>query len=217
MGRCASPYDRGVLNRRLASLLAAVTVAGLAATGCSEQSAAIRVDDTTVSRGDFEDELDFFYANDDVRTFVFGQISQDELQGELRDSYTQEFVAAVAGLRVQFIVARDVFDDEGLELADEERARAEELIAAQVPEGVDAIPRDRRSAFVDDVATFTTLQAELGEEGFGAAMTEAFRAADITVRTQYGSWDPDQLAVVPPPGPASPGGQGAASAGSIPG
>ncbi len=193
-------------NRRLVSLIAAVTAAGLAATACSEQAAAVQVDDVTVSRPDFEDELDLYYDNDDLRTFVFGEVAQEDLRGELGQSFTQDYVAAVAGLRVQFIVAELVLADQGLELTDEARAEAEQLIAQQVPGGVSSVPEDRRDAFIDDVATFSLLQGELGQEGFSTAMTDAFAAADISVRTQYGEWDPEQIAVVPPAGPVAPGG-----------
>jgi hypothetical protein len=206
-----------VLNRRLASLIAAVAVAGVAATACADQSAAIRVDDVTVSRNDFEDELALYFDNADLRGFVFGQVEQDQLRGELRDSYSQEYVAAVAGLRVQFIVADSVLAAEGLEVTDEDRQAAEDLIADGVPGGVSSLPEDRRADFVDDVAAFTTLQAEL-QDGFTQAITDAYAEADISVRSQYGTWDPEQLTIVPPDGPVgAPGGGDAETDGPTPG
>jgi hypothetical protein len=189
-----------VRTRRLASLLAAATVAGIALAGCSEQAAALRVDDVTVSRGDFEDELALYYEKDDLRDFVFGRVDREQLRGELRESYTQEFVAAVAGLRVQFIVAGAVLEDRGLAVGGDARAQAEALIAGQVPD--DALSGASRRALVEDVAAFTTLQSELGQQRFGQVMTRALRDADVSVRSQYGSWDSDELAVRPPPGPA---------------
>jgi hypothetical protein len=198
-----------VLNRRLASLLAAVTVAGAAATACADQSAAIRVDDITVSRSDFEDELAFYFENEDLRGFVFGQVAQDQLRGELRDSYSQDYVAAVAGLRVQFIVADAVLAAEGLEVTDEDRVGAENEIDEGVPGGVSSVPEDRRADFVADVATFRVLQGEL-QDGLTQAITDAYAEADISVRSQYGRWDPEQLTIVPPDGPvAAPGGDDA--------
>jgi hypothetical protein len=198
-----------VLNRRLASLLAAVTVAGVAATGCADQSAAIRVDDVTVSRSDFEDELAFYFDNDDLRDYVFGPAERDQLRGELRDSYSQQYVGAVAGLRVQFIVADSVLAAEGLEVTDDDRAGAEAEIDEAVPGGVSALPEDRRAGFIDDVATFRVLQGELGD-GFSQAITDAYAETDISVRSQYGRWDAEQLTIVPPDGPvAAQGGDGA--------
>lgn len=195
-----------MLNRRFASLLAAVTVTGAAATGCADQSAAIRVDDVTVSRSDFEDELAFYFENDELRDFVFGPAERDQLRGELRESYSQEYVAVVAGLRVQFIVADAVLAAEGLEVTDEDRRGAEDEIDDGVPGGVSSLPEDRRADFVDDVATLRVLQGEL-QDGFTQAITDAYAEADISVRSQYGRWDPEQLTIVPPDGPAAaPGG-----------
>jgi hypothetical protein len=196
-----------VLNRRLASLLAAVTVVGVAATGCADQPAAIRVDDVTVSRSDFEDELAFYFDNDDLRDYVFGPAERDQLQGELRDSYSQQYVGAVAGLRVQFIVADSVLAAEGLEVTDDDRADAEAEIDEAVPGAVSALSEDRRADFIDDVATFRVLQGELGD-GFSQAITDAYADSDISVRSQYGRWDPEQLTIVPPDGPLAAQGGG---------
>jgi hypothetical protein len=196
-----------VLNRRLASLLAAVTVVGVAATGCADQPAAIRVDDVTVSRSDFEDELAFYFDNDDLRDYVFGPAERDQLQGELRDSYSQQYVGAVAGLRVQFIVADSVLAAEGLEVTDDDRADAEAEIDEAVPGAVSALSEDRRAEFIDDVATFRVLQGELGD-GFSQAITDAYADSDISVRSQYGRWDPEQFTIVPPDGPLAAQGGG---------
>ena len=200
-----------MLSRRHVTLLAAVAAAGLAATGCSEQSAAIRVDDVSVSRADFEDELDLYYENDELRTFVFGQVAQEDLRGELGtdQSYAQDYVGAVASLRVQFTVADALLDAEGLAVTDEARAQALGGIEQQVPGGLGSLPEAFGDAFVDDVATFTVLQDELGQEGFATAMGGALRDADVSVSSRYGSWDPDESTVVPPEGTTSSSGSGA--------
>jgi hypothetical protein len=199
-----------VLSRRHVALLAAVIAAGLAATGCSEQSAAIRVDDVTVSRADFEDELDLYYENDDLRTFVFGEIAPEDLRGEMGtdQSYVQDYVGAVASLRVQFIVADGLLEDEGLALTDDARAQAEDALVDQVPNGLESVPDDYREAFIDDFATFTLLQQELEQQGFAEAMSGALDDADVAVSSRYGSWDSEELTVVPPAGTTSQGGSG---------
>jgi hypothetical protein len=76
-----------------------------------------------------------------------------------------------------------------------------------VPGGVSSLPEDRRADFVDDVATLRVLQGEL-QDGFTQAITDAYAEADISVRSQYGRWDPEQLTIVPPDGPAAPPGGG---------
>ena len=42
------------------------------------------------------------------------------MTGELASSYTQEFVAAVLGQRIELILAGQVFDERGLELTDDD-------------------------------------------------------------------------------------------------
>jgi hypothetical protein len=200
-----------VLRPRHVTLLAAVAAAGLVATGCSDQAAAIRVDDVSVSRADFEEELDLYFDHDDLRTFVFGEVAQEDLRGELGTdhSFRQDYVGAVASLRVQFIVADGLLESEGLELTDEARVAARDAIAQQLPGGLDSVPEDYLETFVDDVATFTVLQDELGQEGFATAMGDALADAGVTVSSRYGSWDSDQLTVVPPAGTTPQGGSGA--------
>ena len=192
-----------MLNRRLASLLTAVTVAGLAATGCAEQSAAVRVDDATVSRSDFEDQLDLFYENDDLRALLF-DATKDQLRGENapRDSYTQEYVGALASVQVQFLVVAQALEDEGVELTESDRVAVIDQLGKSVPGGFDSLPAGLRDDLVDGFAGFDKLQTELGEEEFNVVVGEVVDASDISVSSRYGSWDRDQFAVTPPPGPA---------------
>lgn len=204
-----------MLNRRLASLLAAVTVVGLAATGCAEQSAAVRVGDDMVSRSDFEDQLDFVYENDDFRSLLFGEVGREELRGEgdPRGSFTQAYVGAMAGVQVQFLLVAQVLDDEGIELTDTDR----EAVTSQLPGGVDSLPDSMRGDFVDGLAGFNTLAAELGEEEFNAVMMTAFDTADITISSRYGTWDTETDTVTPPGGPAAAPGAAEPSAELAPG
>ena len=175
-------------RRRLTLLAAAMATAGLVGAGCSEQSAAIRVGDTTVSQSDFEDELD-----------AFAELQgSDAVRGDLADSYTQEFVGAVLGQRVGFILAEQVFDERDLELADSDVS----AVAAQLGDQLDGLPRDLRRSLIEDVARQSRLRDELGEQEYSRALTEAADSTDIEVSSHYGSWDPDDYTVVPPEGPA---------------
>ena len=118
-----------MLNRRPALLLAAVTVAATVATGCGQQSAAVRVDDESVSRSDFEDELEAYFDNDDLRSAVLGdQTPRADLSGDLRGSYSQEFVGTVAEQQVLFLLAANVRDDEGVEVTDADRLGVREQL-----------------------------------------------------------------------------------------
>jgi hypothetical protein len=200
-----------VLNRRPASLLAALTVAGLAVAGCDspgtairEQSAAVRVDDATVSQSDFEDQLDLLYENDDLRNFVFPGVAKDQLrsEGDARDSFKQEYVGAVAGIQVQFLVVAQVLEDEGIELTDNDRAAVSDQLDEGLPDGVDSLPDEQRENLVNGFAGFAKLRSELGEDELTAVVGKAFDDATIVVNTRYGRWDPNQFTVTPPPGPA---------------
>jgi hypothetical protein len=175
-------------RRRLTVLIAAIAAAGLVGAGCSEQSAALRVGDTTVSQSDFEDELDAFA---DLQ-------GGDAVRGDARDSYTQEFVGAVLEQRIGFILTEQVFDEQGLELTEDDIAAT----TAQAGDQLDGIPRDLRDSLIEDVARQSRLANELGQEEFGRALTDAADSTDIEVSTHFGSWDPDEFTVAPPEGPA---------------
>lgn len=193
-----------MLNRRLASLLAAVTVAGLAATGCAEQSAAVRVDDATVSRSDFEDQLDLFYENDALRDYLFQGVTREQLraEGDPRGSYTQAYVGSLAAVQVQFLVAAQALEEEGLELTDADRDALVAELDSALPGGYDSLPSGVRDDLVEGLASFDKLRAELDEDEFNIVVGEVVDRADIDVSSQYGSWDPDQFTVTPPSGPA---------------
>jgi hypothetical protein len=175
-------------RRRLTLLVAAIAAAALVGAGCSEQSAALRVGDTTVSQSDFEDQLD-----------AFAELQgQDGVTGELASSYTQDFVAGVLGTRIEFILGERVFAEEGLELTDADIAN----ITNQAADQLDGIDGDLRRSLIEDVARRTKLVDELGVDQYGSALREAADSTDIEVSTHYGSWDPDEYRVVPPEGPA---------------
>ena len=174
-------------RRRRTLLVAAIAAAGLVGAGCSEQSAAVRVGDTTVSQSDFEDELDAFA----------GLEGAEGVRGDARDSYTQEFVGAVLEQRIGFILTEQVFDERGLELTDDDIAQT----AAQVGGQLDGMPRDLRDSLIEDVARQSRLANELGQEEYGSTLTDAAESTDIEVSSHYGSWDTEQFTVVPPDGP----------------
>jgi hypothetical protein len=175
-------------RRRPTLLLAAVAAAGLVGAGCSEQSAALRVGDTTVSQSDFEDELD-----------GFAELQGAEgVRGDARDSYTQEFVGAVLGQRIEFILAEQLFDEQGLDLTEDDIAET----AGQAGDQLDGMPRDLRDSLIEDVARRSLLVNELGQEEYSRALTDAADSTDIEVNSHYGSWDTEEYTVVPPEGPA---------------
>jgi hypothetical protein len=175
------------IRRRLTLLIAAIAAAGLVGAGCSEQSAALRVGETTVSQSDFEDQLD-----------AFAELQgRDTAAGELPNSYSQSFVAGALGTRIEFILGEQVFDEQGLELTDADIKN----MTDQAGDQLDGISGDLRRSLIEDVARRTKLVDQLGEEQYSSALREAADSTDIEVSTHYGSWDPDQYRVIPPKGP----------------
>jgi hypothetical protein len=198
-----------VRHRRLASLLAAVSVAVLGAAGCGSTTAAVEVDDDSISRRDFEDQLDAVYENEAFRGALFGEVAQEQLRGEdaPRDSYTQQYVAAMAFVQVQFMVIPGVLEAEGLEVTDADRQAVEEGLESSVPGALGELPADMRDEYVEGFAGFDKLRAELDEDQFQEVLTAAISEADVTVSSRYGTWNPDDFRVDPPPGPRpAPGG-----------
>jgi hypothetical protein len=183
--------------RRLLPVTAAVALAGLATFGCAEQSAGVRVGDDTVSESDMVHELDAFGNND----ALFGEGQAEAVRGDLKHSYTQSFAGEIVQQRIVFMLAAQIFDDEGLELSDADRSDAEQAMADQMQGGLDAFPDDYRATFIDDIARYNRLAAELGEEGFNQALVDKAGSTRIEVSSRFGEWNDAELTIDPPPGP----------------
>lgn len=175
----------------------AVTLAGLATFGCAEQSAGVRVGDDTVSESDMIDELNAFGEND----ALVGAGQADAIRGDLGQSYTQSFAGEIVQQRIVFMLAAQVFEDEGLELSDADRSEAEQAMAEQMQGGLDAFPDDYRRTFIDDVAKYNLLAGELGDDEFNQALVDKAGSTDIEVSSRFGEWNDDELTIDPPPGP----------------
>lgn len=191
-----------MLHRRLAVSLAAVSVAAVAATGCADQSAAVRVGGSTYSDADLHDELDA-YGENDALWAADGQ-SADAIRGELASSYDQQFVSQIVQQRITFMLGDRIFDDEGLDLTDEQRDTAADELDDGLGGALGGFPESYRDDFVEDVARLNALQDELGADGLDEALVDAADTTDIHVSSRYGRWDADRFTVVPPEGPTPP-------------
>lgn len=190
-----------MLHRRLASLLVTATAAGLLVSGCgTEQAAAVRVDDRSMSRSDFEDSLEFIAENDDFRNAL--GMGQDMVAGDSQGPIPQSLAGEVANLQVTAFAVAETLDDEGLEISENDRQSVESEIAGVLPDGADALPESMRDDFVDYLAGRGRLIGELGEQGANDALVAVLEDAEISVSSRYGSWDGDTFAVIPPGGPA---------------
>jgi hypothetical protein len=208
-----------VRHRRLASLLAAVSVVGLAAAGCgSSANAAIRVDDQSISRRDFEASLDFVYENAEMRRFLFQQdIPADQLRPEDAPPgvFSQQYVSVMGGTHVQFLLAEQLMADNELSLSEGDRETAEEQIGEQLEGGIDEVPDDLRRHYVDGFAALNVVQNELDQDELNQAAQDLLtRNGGVTVSSRYGSWDPDEFTIVPPAGPRQAPGSASGADGS---
>jgi hypothetical protein len=199
------------LKRRSLTLLAALAIGGLAASGCGSTSDAVRVNDSSISQRDFEDQLDAVYENEALRTILFGQqVAADQLRGEddPRGSYSQQYVGGMAGAQVQFMLVAELLEEQGLEVTETDHDALVRNIEGQgeqagldVTGAFDGLPGGMREQYLDALTSFELLRSEMGDAELETALSEAMGAADVSISSRYGSWDIDQLVVVSPAGP----------------
>jgi hypothetical protein len=165
-------------------VVAALGVAGVAASACSEQSAAVRVGDDSISEKAMLDELDAWAGNETL-------IPEGQVTGELGDdSYIQPFVGSIVQQRVIFTLYEQLFADEGLELTPGDRDLGRQQLDSEFgPQGTEGFPDDYVDDLSDTAAKFVRLQEELGPEDLQSALLEAADKADIEVSSRFGSWD----------------------------
>jgi hypothetical protein len=187
-----------VLVRRLTPVLAAAALAGLAATSCAAQSVGVRVGDNRFSESDLVEELDAFGGNEAL--FAASGQSAAGVEGEMLDSYNQQFVTEIVQQRITFMLAEELFEQNDLELSDDDLTVAESQLASSMGPAVEEFPEGYRDRFVEDVARYNMVADELGPEEFDLAMIETASSLDIEVGSRFGSWDQDQFSVAPPVG-----------------
>lgn len=210
MGLFRLLYHRAVLKRRLV-LVSAVAVVGLAAAGCSDQNAAIRVGNDTVSQSDFQDELKA-YADNEAFWAGLGLDAQEETAGELTDSYSQGFVCQILAQRVQFVLVDQLFEAEGLELTEFDRQAGRQRLESQFNPQVDPVsefPASYADRLIDDFARIARLESESDQQRLSEAFQSLVDDTDIEVSPRYGTWNTqrwlerDPCPVDPPDGPVS--------------
>ncbi len=202
----------GRVHRRLLLPLAAAVLAGLLASGCGKQSAAVRVGDESVSQQELFDELHLIVTNDQFRSITFGSEEEQplsQLQGSLGPrSYSQFMIGAVVQQRVTYLVAGDVLAANDIEITDEDRAGIEAAIDQALDEGKESLPPAYLEDLVEGQARLMVLQQELDQDELQRQMSDAAARADIEISSHFGSWDEARLRVVPPPGPIRAPGSG---------
>jgi len=194
----------------------ATALTGVVASGCADEAAAARVGDATISNDDVMTQVTALYGNNRLWQALDQQngqqpgSSRSQLRGDAPGSYAQSFVANVLQEQVTFALVDQLFDDEGAEVSDAHLQAAEQAQQQQYGEFFAEFPEDYQDDQIDHYSRLISLQDSLGEDGFSEALDSLIDETDIEVSSRYGSWDaqafkdsPEQLAVVPPPGPAS--------------
>lgn len=215
-----------MLKRRYVGPLGLVAgLAALAATGCSEQNAALRVGDETYSHADLIDQAD-------VQVAAFGDQLEAQLgveaHGQSDDSYTQQYMGQVATNAVLVDLSGQYVEQAGDPLMEQgvqdqvSQTLADPVAAGLAPEFAE-LSEAEQTAFLEDTITVNNvagqLQAQTREQFVSTLMTELnLDDDDIYINPRYGSWDPATASVVPPDGPLEQGGGGPQEApvGSLP-
>ena len=186
-------------NRRLVPLIAAASVAVVAAAGCGSSSAAVTVDDQSISRQDFEESLEFVYENEELLPLLFeggDQIPSESLRAEddAPGVYTQAFAGGLAGRFVQYLVAEQIVDELDLDVSESSREQIEEALTGAVED----VPDSLRDRLVAGQAAIDVVQ-----NGDPAEVNDAADRLvdDVEVSSRYGTWNADEFTVDPPAGP----------------
>jgi hypothetical protein len=173
-----------------------VLVAAVSA-GCADDvSPAARVGDETITTEELLDEVAEWADND-------RSPRAEELAATAAPSgYAITPVGGILAERILLEMLAPAFDDLGLELTDELRDQALQLLGVD-PSQADILfedfSEDYIEGYLDAYAKGIAVQTELGEDAFLDLLRES--AKDVEVNPRYGTWDPDQLTVTPPEGP----------------
>jgi hypothetical protein len=162
--------------------VAALVALGLG-TGCAEQTdpVAATVGDQTLSTQELIDEVETIADNQDLAL---------DVAGEMRGSYTQEFVAAVLQRRVMYMIWDQIAADEHVEVGDSARADAAQHWASGNSDfgmAYASFPADYQERLLDEVATAIAVGDELGSSGTEAAIAAV--AEDVDIAGRFGTWD----------------------------
>lgn len=202
-----------MLLRRLAPLAALATL-GVLSTACADQSAAIKVGDQTYSDSDFRDDLEAVAGNDTLIALhgaiaeeAGGQFPEETDGATGSTSYSQQFVSFMLGERLRAMILGEVVDRQGIEVSDEARDSLRgdvEAFFEQEGGDVSDVPDRYLDGLVDSIATSQALQSaaqsgDLDEEAIGEL--EERLLGSIEINSRYGSFDKDEIVLLPPAAP----------------
>jgi hypothetical protein len=162
--------------------VAALAVLGLAS-GCADQTdpTAATVGDQTLRTQDLIDEVEAIGGTEDMGL---------DVAGEMRGSYSQNFVSQVLQRRVLFMLYEQVADDEGIEVTDANVSEATQYFESgssqEFGSAFGSLPEGYQERSIDDVALAMAVEGEMGES-FTTALSDL--ADDVDIAARFGKWD----------------------------
>jgi hypothetical protein len=189
--------------RRLPTLVAALVLALVVASGCADDvSPAARIGDTSVSNADLLEEVDEWAKNPQA-------FDEAELEALNPGTYPMQLVDAILHQRIDLELHAQKFEELSLTLDDTMRQQALLVIfqgdLTNAQQALAGFSEDYAEDYVDGIGRQIAVESELGEAEYLAWRNQAYVDADIEVSPRYGRWDPAQQAVVGPDGPTQPG------------
>jgi hypothetical protein len=116
--------------------------------------------------------------------------------------YATATVSAILGERIVIELMAPAFEDLELQLTEDDRAEAFGYFGidpSQADAALEGFDEAYIRGYVDGFAKIFAVRKEIGDEAFLELLRKS--AKEVEVNPRYGTWDPNQLAVVPPEGP----------------
>jgi hypothetical protein len=186
-----------VLRRILPLTIAALVL--LAGAGCAKEvSPAARVGDAKITDEQLAHEVGQWAHN-------AAAFDKSQLTTLSPGTYPMDLATVILQQRIDLDLHNQEFAALHLKLTSEDRSaalaslfRGDSTLAQQALQG---FSKDYATTYVDDISRQYAVESKLGQQGYLAWRTKAYRTADIEVSPRYGSWDASTQAVVPPKGP----------------
>ncbi len=184
------------MRRRLLTLVALALLGALSAACAEDVAPAARIGDRTITEQELLDEVAEWAANEQTQRSV-------DLRATASSSgYAMGPVVSILQERIVFEVTGPAFDDLGVELDDQMITDALTVLLgdpSQAESAFAGFSQAYADEYVEELAKGIVVQGQLGDEGFVDLIRDATR--DVEVNPRYGTWDPENISIVPPEGP----------------
>jgi hypothetical protein len=184
--------------RRILPLIIAA-LALMTSAGCAKDvSPAARVGDVKITDKQLAHEVEQWAHNS-------AAFDKAQLATLNPGTYPMALVTVILQQRIDLDLHNQEFAKLHLKLTSQDRSAAlaslfqgDSSLAQQALQG---FSKGYANTYVDDISRQYSVESKLGQQGYLAWRTKAYRAAKIEVSPRYGSWDASTQAVVAPKGP----------------